>query len=91
MPFRKGKSGNPAGKPKGAKDHHPRSAKQAIRKLLDDFGGDVELITAVLNAGLKARAPASFPYLRLVVEHQLGQPDLAINQKTTIVHEHHDT
>ena len=87
----KGQSGNRAGKLKGTKDRVPRSAKQAVRKLLEDFGGDVALIARTLKKGLEARAPSSFPYLRLLVEHHLGTPDQTVHQRTTIVHEHHES
>lgn len=86
--FRKGQSGNPAGKPKGAKDHYPRSAKHAVTKLLEDFGNDVDLIGDVLRKGLTARAPSSFPYLKLVIEQNAGAPDANVNLVTKIVHEH---
>ena len=92
MPFRAGApSANPKGRPKGSRDVIPRSAKKAVLGLLQRFGANEKLLTSVLKKGLDARPPSSFPYLRLIIEHQVGQPDLAISTKTTIVHEHHDT
>ena len=79
MPFTKGRSGNPSGKPKGAKDRYPRSAKRAVEWLLDRFGSDTDLLDTVLRQGLMARPPSSFPYLRLIIEQQLGAPDQHIN------------
>lgn len=90
MPFRKGLSGNPAGKPKGAKDKHPRSAKAAVVGLLERFGHDTALIERVLRRGLEARAPSSFPYLRLIVEQHVGAPDQAVTGVTRVIHEHRD-
>lgn len=71
------------GKPKGAKDKHPRSARAAVNKLLDDFGNDVQLIGEVLKRGLTARAPSSFPYLKLVIEHHVGQPEQVVTVDLT--------
>lgn len=73
------------GRPVGAKDHYPRTAKRAITELLEKFGNDTELISRVLHNGLTARAPSSFPYLRLLVEQQLGAPDQTINLKDRVV------
>lgn len=88
MPFVKGKSGNPAGKPKGAKDHFPRSAKRAVEGLLEQFGTDTALIGRVLREGLAAKAPSSFPYLRLVIEQSVGMPEQGVSLTTKVVHIH---
>ena len=85
MPFTKGRSGNPAGKPYGAKDRYPRSAKRAIEHLLEHFGSDTALLKRVLQRGLEARPPTSFPYFRLLVEQQLGAPDQAIILKNKVI------
>ena len=87
--FVKGQSGNPAGKPKGATDLLPRSAKAAVAGLLQRFGSDTAYLATVLSKGLDAKAPSSFPYLRLVVEQQVGAPDQNLAVTTKIVHEHH--
>ena len=88
MPFKKGQSGNPAGKPAGTKDKHPRTAKRAVLQLLEDFGNDVKLIRGVLTSGLQAKAPASFPYLKLVIEQNAGLPEQDVNIHTKVVHIH---
>lgn len=85
MPFAKGRSGNPAGKPRGAKDHFPRSAKKAVEGLLGQFGNDITLLKRVLQRGLDAKPPTSFPYLRLIVEQQLGAPDQSITLKDRVI------
>lgn len=39
MPFEKGKSGNPAGKPKGALSHRTIAAKEAVDEVFQNIGG----------------------------------------------------
>lgn len=89
--FRKGQSGNPKGKPFGAKDKYPRTAKRAILQLLEEFGNNTQLIGEVLTRGLQARAPSSFPYLKLIVEQQVGMPDqtLTLDLARKVIHELH--
>lgn len=79
------------GKPKGAKDKHPRSARAAVNKLLEDFGNDVQLIGEAIRRGITARAPSSFPYIKMVVEHHVGQPEQTVNVDLAkkVVHELH--
>lgn len=71
--------GDTKGRPHGAKDKVPRTAKRAVEALIEKFGNDTELIEWVLRRGLQARAPSSFPYLRLIVEHNVGTPDAPEN------------
>lgn len=66
------------GKTKGAKDRFPRTARAAVTKLLEDFGNDVQLIEATLKRGLAAKPPSSFPYLKMVVEQNVGQAELPV-------------
>ena len=80
--------GNP-GKPEGAKDLVPRSAKAAVAGLLERFGNDTAMIGQAIRDGITAKAPSSFPYLRMVIEQQVGAPEQPIGLTTTIVHEHH--
>lgn len=87
-PFVKGQSGNPKGRPKGAKDLVPRGGKATVIALMERFGSDTATLGDVLRAGLAAKAPSSFPYLRMIIEHQVGAPDLNLNVVTQVVHEH---
>ena len=82
--FPKGHSGNPAGKPKGAKDRFPRSAKRAVVALLERFGTDTALLETVLTKGLQARPPSSFPYLRLVIEQSLAAPEHVVDMRDAL-------
>jgi hypothetical protein len=84
--WRPGQSGNPAGKPKGAKDHYPRSAKKLLEQLLEKYATEkLELIENALDQGLKAPAPASSAYLKIAIEHIKGAPDIVLNLKEKIV------
>jgi len=75
------------GRPKGAEDRLPRSAKAAAG-LFERFACDTALIEEVLTRGLKSRAPSSFPYLRLVIEQSAGAPAHAVDVRTMVVHKH---
>ena len=77
------------GRPKGSKNKHPSSAKEAVRFLLDRYGADTTLLSQVLERGLRAAPPSSFPYLRLIVEQLAGAPEQGFTVHTRIVHEHH--
>jgi hypothetical protein len=63
------------GRPKGSKDKVPRTARAAVTALIERLGADTELIESVLRKGLSARAPSSFPYLRLLIEQNIGAPE----------------
>lgn len=78
------------GKPKGAKDRYPRSAKRAVELLLERFGNDEALIAKALRAGLAANPPASFPYLKLVIEQIGGAPEQPVSVVTKIINEIHE-
>ena len=43
------------------------------------------MLGSVLEKGLRAKAPSSFPYLRLIVEHHLGLPEQVISMKEKVV------
>lgn len=77
--YRPGQSGNRAGRPTGATDRYPRTARAAVDALLAQYGQDVDLLAQSLRRGLEARPPSSFPYLRLVIEQTRGVPDQTIN------------
>ena len=91
MPFKKGQSGNPAGRLKGKKDLIPRSAKRAIAGLIERVGSDTAVMGRLLREGLHVKPPGNFPFFRLVVEQQVGAPDQNVALTTKIVHEHHST
>jgi len=44
MRYKKGQSGNPNGRPRGAKDKIARSAKETIEKAVEQIGGVDELV-----------------------------------------------
>ena len=50
---------------------HTRSTKRAVLDLLDRFGNDTVSLEATLVRGLQVKAPSSFPYLKLFVEHNV--------------------
>lgn len=83
-PFPKGQSGNPKGRPVGAKDKLPRTAKRAVAGLIERFGQDTDLLADVIRKGLMARAPSSFPYLRLLIEQNVGAPEQVIDVRDAL-------
>lgn len=74
----------------GSKDSYPRSGRGAIKMLLERFGTDTALLEKALRAGLTAKAPSSFPYLKLLVEQHAGAPEQQVSVVTKIVHEIHE-
>lgn len=86
-PFVKGDAR--AGRRRGSRDTVPRSGRAAVRMLLEQFGHDVELLRSALRAGLEAKPPASFPYLKLIIEQNTGQPEQQVAVVTKIVNEIH--
>ena len=88
MPFKKGQSGNPAGRLKGKKDLIPRSAKRAVAGLIERVGSDTVVMGRLLREGLHVKPPGNFPFFRLVVEQQIGAPEQPISGQTIIVHKH---
>ena len=73
------------GKPKGAKDHFPRSAKRIVEGLLEDYGCDLTLLDRAMRRGLEAKPGTSAPYCTMVIEHLKGAPDQAISLKDKVV------
>ena len=63
------------GKPKGARDHFPRSAKRVVEAMLEQFGTDPTVLRAAMLKGLMAKAGTSAPYCKMVIEHLKGAPD----------------
>ena len=82
------KRGGSPGRPVGAKDRHPRSARRAVEDLLERFGNDPVLIESALRKGIGARPPASFPYLKLVVEKLTGAAEQTITLPTVSLIRH---
>lgn len=63
------------GRPLGAKDKLPRSAKASIKKIFEEVGStDPEMIRAAIMRGLQAEPPKSFPYLQLAAAYVDGRP-----------------
>lgn len=60
------------GKPKGAKDHVPRSFKASLRAVYDEvLSEDPDILKAAVIRGLRARKPKeAFPYVRIFAELQ---------------------
>ena len=79
------------GRTRGARDKHPRTGRACVNQLLERFGTDEALLEKALRAGLTARPSASFPYLKLLIESRVGQPEQAVSVVTKIVHEIHET
>lgn len=67
------------GKPKGAKDRFPRSAKRIVEHLLETYGTDPTLLDAAMRRGLQARPGVTAPYCKMVIEHNLGAPDQKVS------------
>lgn len=88
-PFVKGDAR--AGRRRGSRDTVPRSGRAAVRMLLERFGNDEALIEKALRAGLAAKPPASFPYLKLLIEQHAGAPDQQVSVVTKVVNEIHET
>lgn len=84
-PFPPGVSGNPKGRPKGAKDVVPRTAKRQVERLIEEYGTDPKLLDAAMRRGLKAKPGVAAPYCRMVIEHLKGLPDQAVTLKEQIV------
>lgn len=52
MPFQPGKSGNPSGRPRGAKDKTPRTFRRLARAFMEGHEAD---IAAALARGVKSK------------------------------------
>lgn len=87
MPFKKGKSGNPKGRPNGAKDRVPRSTLRAICAAYVEQ--NPAKITAALDRAVASRYPDRGLALLLKAEGDRLEitGDLSLNTK--VVHEYH--
>jgi len=70
MAFKRGVSGNPKGKPKGAKDRIPRAFKASIKAVFDELlTTDPTIVREAVRRGLISRKPKdAFPYVRIYAE-----------------------
>lgn len=87
MPFKKGRSGNPKGKPRGAVNHATREIRDVTRQLFDDayFANvRVRLSEGTLPAAVECR----------LLAYAYGEPkqsielDANLKAVTKVVHEH---
>ena len=86
MRFRPGVSGNPAGKPRGARDRYPRSAKRAMELMLEAYARQkLPMVMAAMDKGIQARPPHSAGYLKLAIDHVKGLPDQTLDLAAKIV------
>ena len=76
--------------PHGAKDKLPRSGRACVNALVEAFGANEDLLREAILKGLSAKPPSSFPYLRMVVEHNVGAPEQPLSLTTKVVHEYHE-
>ena len=67
------------GRPHGAKDRYPRSARRLVEQLIETYGTDPNLLDAAMRRGLLSRPDTAAPYCRMVIEHLKGAPDLHID------------
>lgn len=84
----KGQSGNPKGKPKGAKDKVPRgSVKQAFEEFINVRGGQRAMVDAI-SAGMRDKRRAlGFLELAAKVFREVGPGSEAESRPITIVFE----
>lgn len=74
------------GKPKGAKDHYPRSVKKLVETLLAQYASDPLLLDAAMRRGLLSQKPLeAAAYCRLVIDHVKGLPEQTLNLARQIV------
>jgi hypothetical protein len=74
-----------SGRRKGSKDKVPRSLKMSIVRICQEVvTQDPALIRRAIRNGLKARPPASFPYLQLAAHYLDGRPGVRVEVKGQI-------
>lgn len=67
------------GRPKGAKDKHPRTWKGTIKSIFEEIASDdPDLLRNAIIKGLKAPAPKSFHYLQIMTHYIDGKPVEAV-------------
>jgi hypothetical protein len=75
-PFRRGQSGNPRGRPQGAKDAVPRSFKASIKAMYEKLATEhPELFENAITRDLKMkRGTAAFHHVQLAAHYLDGKP-----------------
>lgn len=74
------------GRPKGRKDHVPRSFKEALKRAFEDvWNDDPEIVKAAIRWGLAAKPPSSFQYLQLMHFYTLGKPAETLKLKGQVI------
>ena len=88
------------GRPKGSRDKVPRSVKASLLQIYTTLETDhPDLFQSAIIDGLRAKPPASFPYLQLWAFYRHGKPkdtvdvpqlaDIAAALARKVVHELH--
>ncbi|MBI3988856.1 MAG: hypothetical protein HY347_04485 [candidate division NC10 bacterium] len=79
----KGVSGNPQGRPKGAKDHVPRSVKASIKAVFEELGQtDYETWKEAIRRTLAKGGRDAFPYFQLAAYYLDGKPVETVKVQT---------
>ncbi len=73
--FKKGQSGNPAGRPRGKKDKVPRSVKKKFIEFAKEFTDSDEFQRAVKRGALKGQPK----HIELLLHYGQGKPAETVN------------
>jgi hypothetical protein len=78
--FKKGESGNPAGRPKGAKNYKTlfREAYTAIAKDLRLGKDPDDLLVEILKRGIKEALKGNYPFYKDIMDRLYGKPKQTI-------------